>query len=74
MKTIMIQDEVYKKLSKIKGKRSFSQLLDALSENSEVAKKEAFRKVFGLITAKEAKAAMKRIKENRKHAKVRVYT
>jgi len=74
MKTIMIQDEVYKKLSKIKGKKSFSQLLDTLADNPEAAKKEAFRKVFGLITAKEAKVAMKRIREARKQTKVRVYT
>ncbi|MDE1850835.1 MAG: antitoxin VapB family protein [Candidatus Micrarchaeota archaeon] len=73
MKTIMIKDDVYMKLSKIKGSKSFSDLLEELSDKSNDSNKAVFRKIFGLMTDKEAGAAMERIGKMRKNAKVRSY-
>jgi predicted CopG family antitoxin len=70
MKTLMIKDEVYKKLSRIKGKKSFSELLDSMYEEKKDAKIEAFRKLKGILTDVEAKNAYKSIRELKKHAKV----
>ena len=73
MKTIMIKDQVYKKLAKIKGKRSFSELLDSLAESDRTAKMAAFEKLRGILTDKEAKGAYREIAEMRKQVKVRVF-
>jgi len=68
----MIKDEVYRKLSKIKGKKSFSELLDSMYDEKEDAKMEAFRKLKGILTDREAKDAHRRIRELQKHASVEV--
>jgi len=39
MKTIMIEDKVYKKLRSIKGAKSFSKLLDSLVDESKSKRK-----------------------------------
>ena len=49
MKTIMVNDVVYRKLSVIKGDMSFSKLLNELVEESKVARRARFQKYFGSI-------------------------
>ncbi len=71
MKTVMLNDEVYNALSKIKGKKSFSELLEALLLSSEDYKTKLLESVKGIITAEEARAAEKAVKRIREHAKVR---
>ncbi len=70
MKTIMIKDEVYNKLSKIKGKHSFSELLDGMVGEQRGAKLAALMKIKGILTEKKAKEAHKRIKKTRENFSV----
>ncbi len=73
MKTIMIKDQVYKKLAKLKGSKSFSELLDGMADESRTARMEALEKIRGILTDKEANAMRARIKEMRKNFKVRAF-
>jgi predicted CopG family antitoxin len=72
MRTIMIRDEVYKRLSKIKGKKSFSKLLDSMLGEQNEVRMNAFRKLKGILTDEQAEEAYRRIKEIEKHAKVAI--
>jgi predicted CopG family antitoxin len=65
VKTIMIKDEVYQRLSKIKGKKSFSELLDELVYDRKEAKLAAFEKIRGILSDKEADEVQARIKKMR---------
>ena len=56
VKTIMIRDQVYRKLARIKGKRSFSKLLDSLVDERNGARLAAFEKLRGILTDREARA------------------
>lgn len=71
MKTIMIEDRVYRKLRSVKGTKSFSKLLDALVEESMDIKKAKLRKYFGAISKEEAERWKYAIGEIRKNFKVR---
>lgn len=72
MKTIMISDETYEKLSSIKGKKSFTILLSELADKAKHAKPKDLEKFFGIMGNDEAEWLEKFIADRRKTAKVRI--
>ncbi len=72
MKTIMIEDRVYKKLRSIKGSKSFSKLLDSLVGESKSRRKDILSRYFGLLKKDEAAEWEYAIREFRKSFKVRL--
>ncbi|BDB99895.1 antitoxin VapB family protein [Saccharolobus caldissimus] len=66
MKTIMIRDNVYKKLVEIKGNRSFSDVIEELIEESLSLRRKKLEKYFGIISENEAEKLMMEIKEMRR--------
>lgn len=66
MKTIMIRDDVYKKLVEIKGDKSFSEIIEELIEESLVLRRRKLEKYFGILNGEKAEEMMKDIKEVRK--------
>jgi predicted CopG family antitoxin len=66
MKTIMIRDDVYKKLVEIKGDKSFSEIIEELIEESLTLRRRKLEKYFGILNGEEAEEMMKEIKEVRK--------
>jgi len=66
MKTIMIRDDVYKKLVEIKGDKSFSEVIEELIEESLILRRRKLEKYFGILNGEEAEEMMKEIKEARK--------
>jgi len=75
MKTIMIQDNVYKDLSAVKGDKSFSELFEEMLENvrdSKPYKIALLKTIFGTMSEEEAEQAERRIKKLRQNMKVRV--
>ena len=66
MKTIMIRDDVYKKLVEIKGDKSFSEIIEELIEESLTLRRRKLEKYFGILDEEEAEEMMKEIKEVRK--------
>ncbi|MGC8935462.1 MAG: antitoxin VapB family protein [Thermoproteota archaeon] len=65
MKTITISDEVYEKLSRLKGKRSFSEIIDLLLRTSVERRIDMLIKVGSFCTGREdeLKAIVESIKE-----------
>ncbi|MEM0373181.1 MAG: antitoxin VapB family protein [Sulfolobaceae archaeon] len=75
-KVITISDDVYEKLSKIKGNKSFSQVINELIEYYNKNRKgrvEALDLIFGILSEEEAKELEKEVEEFRKSFKVREY-
>ena len=75
MKTIMIQDTVYKDLSAVKGDMSFSELFESMLENvkeSKPYKMALLKTIFGTMSREEAEQVEKRIKKMRQNMVVRV--
>ena len=66
MKTIMIRDDVYKKLLEIKGDKSFSEVIEELIEESLSVRKKKIEKYFGILNEEEAEELSKEIMEMRK--------
>ena len=66
MKTIMIRDDVYRKLNEIKGNKSFSDIIEELIEESLSLRKKKLKKYFGILSKEEAEELEKEIKEMRK--------
>jgi predicted CopG family antitoxin len=66
MKTIMIRNDVYKKLNEIKGNKSFSDIIEELIEESLSLKKKKLKKYFGILSKEEAEELEREIKEMRK--------
>lgn len=62
-KTITIADDVYKELVKMKGNRSFSELLRELIGKKKKGNLDVLMIAFGTMTEEEAKEYEKRIKE-----------
>lgn len=73
MKNIMVRDEVYHSLVTIKGKKSFSETIDALFVESVEKKRRNLRKLFGIVTVKERKDIGKYVMEVRRVAKGRLF-
>jgi predicted CopG family antitoxin len=65
MKTITISDEVYEKLSRLKGKRSSSEIIDLLLRTSVERRIDMLIKVGSFCTGREdeLKAIVESIKE-----------
>ena len=55
MKTIMIRDDVYKKLVEIKGDKSFSEIIEELIEESLTVRRRKLEKYFGILSDKKLK-------------------
>ena len=72
MKTIIIKDTVYRKLSEVKNSKSFSELLDELVEESKTSKLSRLKKYIGIITEKEADSMEKASKKFRREFKARM--
>lgn len=62
-KTITIADDVYNELVKMKGNRSFSELLRELIGKKKKGNLDVLMIAFGTMTEEEAKEYEKRIKE-----------
>jgi len=67
MKTIVIRDDVYRKLNEIKGNKSFSDIIEELIEESLSLRKKKLEKYFGILSKEEAKELEREIKEMRKN-------
>ena len=72
MKTIMIRDDVYKKLVEIKGDKSFSEVIEELIEESVTLRKKKLERYFGILSEEEAKEILKAIEESRRLTDERV--
>jgi len=66
MKTIVIRDDVYRKLNEIKGNKSFSDIIEELIEESLSLRRKKLEKYFGILSEEEAKELEREIKEMRK--------
>jgi Uncharacterized ACR, COG1753. len=66
MKTIIIRDDVYRKLNKIKDNKNFSDIIEELIEESLSLRKKKLEKYFGILSEEEAKELEREIKEMRK--------
>jgi predicted CopG family antitoxin len=66
MKTIIVKDDVYKKLNEIKGNKSFSDIIEELIEESLSLRKKKLKKYFGILSKEEDKKLEREIKEMRK--------
>jgi len=66
MKTILIRDDVYKKLNEIKGNKSFIDIIEELIKESLSLRKKKLKKYFGILSKEEAKELEGEIKEMRK--------
>lgn len=66
MKTIIVKDDVYRKLNEIKGNKSFSDIIEELIEESLSLRKKKLKKYFGILSEEEAEELEKEIKEMRK--------
>jgi len=66
MKTILIRDDVYKKLNEIKGNKSFIDIIEELIKESLSLRKKKLKKYFGILSKQEAKELEGEIKEMRK--------
>jgi len=67
MKTIIIRDDVYNKLARIKGNKSFSDIIEELIEESISLQRKKIEKYFGILKEKEAEELKKEIYETRKN-------
>ena len=75
MKTIMIQDTVYKDLSAVKGDKSFSELFEELldsAKESKAYKMGLLNTILGTMTRAQADKSLLTIKKLRANFKVRV--
>jgi predicted CopG family antitoxin len=75
MKTIMIQDTVYKDLAAVKGDKSFSELFEELLDEAKESKAYKMRLldgILGTITREQADRSLAAIKKMRANFKVRV--
>jgi predicted CopG family antitoxin len=63
----MIRDDVYNKLAKIKGNKSFSDIIEELIEESISLRRKKIEKYFGILKEEEAEELKKEIYEMRKN-------
>ncbi len=73
MKTIMITDSVYASLFKVKDGKSFSELLAELVALPQKEKKALMKRMEGILSDKEADAALRKVREARHDIKARSY-
>ncbi|AOL17435.1 antitoxin [Sulfolobus sp. A20] len=73
-KVITISDEVYEKLVKLKGDRSFSETINELIQfynANKKGRKEILDKMFGILTEKEVEDLEKEISQFRNNFRTR---
>jgi len=63
MKTIMIRDDVYRKLNEIKGDKSFSDIIEELIEESLSLRKRKLKKYFGILSEEGLKNWREKLKK-----------
>jgi predicted CopG family antitoxin len=68
MKTIMISDDVYRKLNEIKGDKSCSDIIEELIEESLSLRRKKLEKYFGILSEEEAEELEREIKKMRKRS------
>lgn len=73
MKNIMIRDGIYHTLKELKGKGSFSDILEELATESVESRRRTLRSFFGALGDKEAKEMEKVISEVLRVAKGRLF-
>lgn len=73
MKNIIIKDDVYNKLLQIKGKRSFSDLINEIIEDAVENKRKNIRSGFASFKDVEIREMKKILEEVRKGAKGRLF-
>jgi len=62
VKTITISDDVYNELLRIKGNKSFSEVLRELLKERK-GNKEVLKRIFGILSEEEYQEVKKRLKE-----------
>jgi predicted CopG family antitoxin len=67
MKTIMIRDDVYNKLARIKCNKSFSDIIEELIEEAISLRRKKIEKHFGILKDEEAEELKKEIYKMRKN-------
>ena len=65
MRTIMIKDEVYMRLSEVKGNTSFSETINRILLESKSARKARLGKFFGTMSQGEAAQMQSRVRKIR---------
>ncbi len=71
-KTIMISDQAYGKLVRIKGNKSFSELLSELADGAKQAHKASILKFAGIIDKEEARELHRAVSQLRSSFKARL--
>jgi len=71
MKTIMIRDDVYNKLARIKGDKSFSDIIEELIEESISLRRKKIEKYFGILKEEELKKEIYEMKKDLNESIVR---
>ena len=73
MKNIMIREDVYLRLKEMKGKKSFTDILDELAKSKLEARKRNLRAYFGSYSDKDGRELEKTISEVLRIAKGRLF-
>ena len=73
MKNIMIREGIYETLKDMKGKGSFSDVLEGLAKSSVETRRKKLRGYFGTLGDREAKEMEKIISEVLRVAKGRLF-
>jgi len=73
MKNIMIREDVYLRLKEMKGKKSFTDILDELAKSKLESRKRNLRAYFGSYSDKNGKELGKTISEVLRIAKGRLF-
>lgn len=71
-KTIMINDQAYEKLVRIKGNKSFSELLSELADSAKQTHKASILKFAGIIDKAEAVELHRAVSKVRSSYKARL--
>ncbi len=70
MKSIMVSDETYEKLTAIKGKKSFTELLSEMADKVKGTKFSDIEQFFGIMDKEEADQLQKFVAKRRKQFRV----
>jgi len=73
MRNVIIKEEVYEKLSQIKGKKSFSDIIGEIIEDAVETKRKNIRSAFASLKEAEIKEFERIIEEVRRGAKGRLF-
>jgi predicted CopG family antitoxin len=74
-KTITISDEVYEKLVRLKGNKSFNEIINELNQfynENRKGRREVLDKIFGVLSKEEAEEIEKIIEQSRHNFRPRI--